>query len=602
MTSRSLLRAHRGLALPALAAVLSVSACAANPGPPPIVEPDEVAQESAAADAQATQGGQSGADDDLDIPSRASLQLAIGVDPVASGLNPHLVKDDSVFVRALADLVLPSAFEDGVLNRDLLKSAQRVALPSDAAQQGIVQTVRYELTDEAQWSDGTPITVGDFEFLYKSMINTSGVVDAAPYRAISRIRSSNGGRTIDVDFKQAFKYWPVLFEHLLPSHLVSDFGSGLDNGIPASGSRYSFKNFDRQVGTLVVVRNDRFWGASPARHDEITFREVRSESGATDLLRAGQIQALDITPTQTSEQAISLLGNNNISLYNSGRQLQVVANKALSTAQRQQLQELIDPKLIAELAFGRTNNIELPEPDEYTGVVPTSAATSSSTATATPTSTTTTTPSSPSSSTSRTPPSGAPDPDASASTTLEELGRAVRIGVDPSDTYAQRAARAFVDVLTRHGISATLVTTDAQHLFGSVMRAGDVDAVVTWLDTPAVNQLQCAQAVGDSDTNSKVTANGANFSGFCNAEVDQQIADTLAGEISPEKFNAIVADINALGHYTTAIAVDRRLTVSSQDLTGMSEGLHDINSWTLQSHTRSTNTSDADTGTSSTGN
>lgn len=547
---------------PALVAVLGLSACAANPGPPPIVEPGEVADASGDA---ATTSADAGADSqDLDllddddvVPSRASLQLAIGVDPVASGLNPHLVKDDSVFVRALADLVLPSAFEDGVLNRDLLESARVVDLPSDAKALGIVQTVRYELDDEAQWSDGTPITVGDFEFLYKSMISTSGVVDAAPYRTISRIRSSNGGRTIDVDFKQAFYYWPVLFQHLLPSHLVSDFGSGLDNGIPASGSRYSFKNYDRQVGTLVVVRNDRFWGETPASHDEITFREVRSASAATDLLRAGQIQALDITPTQTSQQAIALLGNNNLSFYNSGRQLQLVANNQLNQTQRAQLQEAIDPDLIAQLAFGRSNNIERPEPHEYTG-----AASSTSVA-------------------------------SSSNKTLDELGRAVRIGVDPSDTSAQQAARALVDSLTQRGIAATMVTTDAQHLYGSVLRAGDVDAVVTWLDTPAVNLVECAQPVGDADANSKVTASGANFARFCNDEVDQQVAKTLSGEISPQQFDTIAADINALGHYTTVIAVDRRLNVTSQDLKGAGVGLENINSWALQRQSRTSETADA---------
>lgn len=556
MMSRTNLHIRRGLVAPVSVAMLSLVACAANPGPPPIVDAEEVIDtgEETSSTSTSTAAGAEGLDSlENRVPSRASLHLAIGVDPVASGLNPHLVKDDSVFVRALADLVLPSAFEDGVLNRDLLESARVVDLPSDAKTLGIVQTVRYELDDEAQWSDGTPITVGDFEFLYKAMISTSGVVDAAPYRTIERIRSSNSGRTIEVDFNQAFYYWPVLFQHLLPSHLVSDFGSGLDNDIPASGSRYSFKNYDRQVGTLVVVRNDRFWGKTPASHDEITFREVRSASVATDLLRAGQIQALDITPTQTSQQAIALLGNNNLSFYNSGRQLQIVANNQLSQSQRAQLQEAIDPELLAELAFDRDNNIERPEPHEYTGAAPTSVASSSD-------------------------------------TTLEDLGRAVRIGVDPSDAYAQRAARALVDSLAQRGITATLVTTDAQHLYGSVLRSGEVDAVVTWLDTPAVNLVECARPVGDADANSKVTANGANFAGICDDEVEQQVAMTLSGEITPQRFDTIAADINSIGHYSTVIALDTRLSVTSQNLSGVTAGLEDINSWTLQPQAAATET------------
>ncbi|WP_261986222.1 ABC transporter substrate-binding protein, partial [Enterococcus faecium] len=131
------------------------------------------------------------------------------------------------------------------------------------------QTIRYEIAPEAQWSDGTPITAQDFGFLYRAMTTTPGVIDAAPYRAISNVRSLDSGKTVEVDFSQRMIYWPVLFRNLLPSHSIEDFGSSLNSGVPASGWRYSFDNFDRARGIVTINRNDRFWGAKPANHDTI---------------------------------------------------------------------------------------------------------------------------------------------------------------------------------------------------------------------------------------------------------------------------------------------------------------------------------------------
>ena len=129
---------------PLVVACCCVAACSANPGPPPVEDPQEQTSTTSAPPADSAK-------------NKADV-IGIGIDPLTRGLNPHLSADDHAFVQALAALVLPSAFIQGEMNTDVLTSAEEV----EASESGAVQTLRYQIRREAQWSDGTPITGADF--------------------------------------------------------------------------------------------------------------------------------------------------------------------------------------------------------------------------------------------------------------------------------------------------------------------------------------------------------------------------------------------------------------------------------------------------------
>ena len=236
--------------LPALLLAASLSACAANPGPPPVEE----------AEPEPTPTTSSAAPTTTEVPSRRDKIITVGVDPLPAGFNPHLQAHDSTFTRSLGSLVLPSAFRDGAMDTNLLESAGEV----EPAPGTVVQTVRYVISPAAQWSDGTPITGADFRYLWQGMTSTAGVIDPAGYRAITDVRTSADGRTVDVDFATHVPDWRELFDHLLPAHVmqgeVARFSTGLDDDIPASGGRYSVQGVDRSRGVVTLHRNDRYWG------------------------------------------------------------------------------------------------------------------------------------------------------------------------------------------------------------------------------------------------------------------------------------------------------------------------------------------------------
>ena len=78
------------MALFACSGVVALSACAASPGPPPLVDPNDVAaremyeQEDSTTTSARPEG-----------KTRVRSQVEVGVDSLRNGLNPHLIADES---------------------------------------------------------------------------------------------------------------------------------------------------------------------------------------------------------------------------------------------------------------------------------------------------------------------------------------------------------------------------------------------------------------------------------------------------------------------------------------------------------------------------
>lgn len=92
---------------------LALPACAADPGPPPLVQQEELDRldQSATTTTTPTEAR----------PERTEIQ--VGAEPLRGGLNPHLLSDDSSVVQFIGDLALPSAYLDGALNNDVVVGA-----------------------------------------------------------------------------------------------------------------------------------------------------------------------------------------------------------------------------------------------------------------------------------------------------------------------------------------------------------------------------------------------------------------------------------------------------------------------------------------------
>ena len=473
------------LRLSTIPLLLALSACTANPGPPPIVE-EETTTTSTPVPAPA-----------------ARSEVRVGVSPLRNGLNPHLAADENSTVHDIAELTLPSPFVRGpegewLLNSDVAESADFVP---DAER----PTVRYQINPAAQWSDGSPLTGADFVYLWRGMVSTPGAVDPAAYRAISDIRVSGSGKTVDVVFAEPVEEWQFLFTHLLPSHLLdsgaNDFATALARTIPASAGRYMVNSVDQAAGVIVLNRNDRFWGEGPAGIDILTLAAARSTDQVADRLRSGQYAFVDHVPGETSMDTYSLIPDTQVEMRKGPRELGVtmsVDSPVLGElAARQALSSLIDVPLISRIASGRTST---------TGALTSSAAAPAA-------------------------------PGGAAAAIPATKKRPLRIAADPRDREAMPAARAIVDVLNGHDIPAEAVATDMTDI-AKRLPSSEIDAVVGWSLRTSPNawasEIQCL---------AEDSVLAGNLSGLCLPETEDLAADILSGTIGAKPASERVAGL-----------------------------------------------------------
>ncbi|MCQ4621838.1 ABC transporter family substrate-binding protein [Corynebacterium sp. CCUG 70398] len=529
-----------------LASISLLSSCAANPGPPPIVE-ETVTTETATTTVQ---------------PGPTRSQVQVGVQPLRNGLNPHLIADENSTVQDIAELTLPSAFLDGKMNTDLLVSASE--LPDGEGDEDAAMTVRYEISPAAQWSDGSPITGADFAYLWRGMTSTPGTVDPAPYRAVSDVRvSGGGGKIVDVVFDEPVGDWQGMFRNLLPSHLfdstAADFAAALADSIPASAGRYMVDQVDRGSGIITLNRNDRFWGQSPASIDILTLNSVRSTEQVADRLRAGQLAFVDHVPGETSADAYSLIPGTQVRTERGPRELGLVMSVDSPVlndlAAREELRSLIDVPLIARIASSRSRDVDAAEATPALGR------------------------------------------EAGELRAAVDKHRPLRIAADPRDDESMPATRALVDILNGEGISAETVAADMTDI-AERLPAGEIDAVMSWSFTNSstawASKVQCpytaATEAGDSgaqdsggDGANGNDAGGAgadryasgNLSGLCTPDTDRLAEAILAGDISSQQAREQVTAATAIEAVWVPVLRERRIIVLGQGIIGPSPNLEE---------------------------
>ena len=566
-------------ALSAVALCLGLAGCAANPGPPPLVDPAEApvpadgtggagdtsAEDGAGSDGAADNDGGAAADansagadgegsgDDAggdaagvdkqrQRPAQAPerTQITVGTDQLRNGLNPHLQSDESAVVRSIANLVLPSAFIHGQRNDELLVAATR--LPTSR----YAMTVRYVIAPEAQWSDGTPITGADFAYLWRGMTTTAGTVDGTGYDAVVDVRVSGaGGKVVDVDFAQPVGQWQSLFSHLLPSHLLApdatDFRAALHDMIPASAGRYMVREVDRGRGTVTLHRNDRFWGDAPASIDIVTLQSVRTTTQVADQLRVGQLAFVDKTPEETSSRVFALLPETRLITGPRTLGVHVSATSGLTRAMREELRMLIDVPLLATIATGRSTDLNLA------------------------------------------PSTQALDGDPEVLPQYVARHRSLRIGADASDPVASAAARSLADMLNRRGVRAHVVTTDTNSLLQRSLPEGNIDVLVGWrFDAGTSTQLAGRMACPPEEWRDE------NLSGLCTQENQILAGQILSGEVPLDAAKKRVAEVEhrealwvPVVHETRILALGTGIVGPAPDLQRWTQGLSSAARWRL---------------------
>lgn len=154
-------------------------------------------------------------------------------------------------------------------------------------------TVTYTLREDAEWSDGTPITAKDIEFTWRvktnpelDIFNRSGYEDITDAEIID-------DKTITFTFEEPFAPWQTLFSShadvILPSHVLEgeNLAKVWQDDIEVASGPFKWESWERGQ-QITLTRNENYWGDQPAI-EEIIFRFIEESGTIVQQLRSGEI-------------------------------------------------------------------------------------------------------------------------------------------------------------------------------------------------------------------------------------------------------------------------------------------------------------------------
>ena len=180
------------------------------------------------------------------------------------------------------------------------------------------QVVTYRLNPKAVWSDGTPISAGDFTYTWQLQRDEGcqHLISAAGYQQVESVRGGDGG-SVEVTFSRPYGDWRALFQlyprHAMPATGLCEVlrrGWPVTSGIPgdlASGPYQLTRSNLRPGRSVTLTANPKWWGAGP-HLAEIEVRAFGEQQSGAEALRAGRVQAV-LFPRPTIAVADSLRGS-----------------------------------------------------------------------------------------------------------------------------------------------------------------------------------------------------------------------------------------------------------------------------------------------------
>lgn len=196
------------------------------------------------------------------------------------GLNPIICPAVNWNPFSIPRHVLPRAMQFDAAG-NLVASDLLVEAPS-LENGGLTQspfTVRFKIRPAARWDDGSPITSAEFDFTWRALRYTTR--PAVYEEGYERIRSidANDPQMAVIGLNEPFAQWGNLFGgadgYLLKKSAFPDadleqpdLAKEMRSTVPFSGGPFRLEYAD--VGTVVLVRNQRYFGRRPYL-DKVTF-------------------------------------------------------------------------------------------------------------------------------------------------------------------------------------------------------------------------------------------------------------------------------------------------------------------------------------------
>jgi len=295
--------------LTAMVIALSLAACANGGTTPPAADAPAATGDAAAAPAADTAPA---ADPDAD---RDEMVLRIAIEQDIETLDPQ--QNTAAFTTSVGEGI----------HEALLRLHNGVIQPGMASEfhTDDYQTWTFTIRDNAQWSDGVPITAHDFEFAYKEIFhrpeaskvyimfngvrNFAAIMEALDNEVsddeLRQVTQTLGvtavdDRTLVVELERADSAFIEMFSHPAWSPLRRDLyeahGANLGSSAESTASNGPFQIREWRLGEAVILeRNPNYWDADSINLDVVEIQIVRDVEPRVNLFREGRIHSARAT-------------------------------------------------------------------------------------------------------------------------------------------------------------------------------------------------------------------------------------------------------------------------------------------------------------------
>jgi peptide/nickel transport system substrate-binding protein len=174
-------------------------------------------------------------------------------------------------------------------------------------------TVTLKIRPGAVWNDGTPISVRDYQYFWRSN-NGKDCTECTPaatagYDQITAITGSDNDKTVTITFGELYPDFRSLFGTMYPAHVAAQAGdlstpAGLKAAFDAfrtnaptwSGGAYRIAEQNKDV-SITLVPNEKWYGDPKPSLDKVIFQVIEDQAQQPPALRNNEVQALMSQPS-----------------------------------------------------------------------------------------------------------------------------------------------------------------------------------------------------------------------------------------------------------------------------------------------------------------
>lgn len=212
----------------------------------------------------------------------------------------HPITASDFYSRTIHDYTLASLMS---LNENTWELEPMIAEKMEVSRNGLEFT--FTLREGVKFHDGKPVTAEDVKFSFDAIFMPEfKAAHLIPYYSnISKVEILNP-KTVKITTKEKYHLSQEFIGgwYVLPKHVYGDPKARMNKTVVGAGP-YKFKTWDR--GKRIVLERDKdWWGfALPQNKNRfnfatLTFRIIKNESVAFEMLKKGEIDFMELTPEQ----------------------------------------------------------------------------------------------------------------------------------------------------------------------------------------------------------------------------------------------------------------------------------------------------------------